>query len=235
MGTWVYLLAVSVSFSALASSFPKVDADLKVYDAHVAAMKSAFDRIPSNLNDKDWVTKKLQHMVDVDQYMRLFLNVIYDHQYADDETKDFWAKFFYRGQSVDRANTLDLKELLKIYEWFKISEFGAIADRNAWLLVQHADHDPDFQREVLSLLDRLTKIGETKPANYAYLFDRVAASSNDLSKRTLQTYGTQGLCVSPGIWQPIPIEDPENLDNRRQSVGLGPQANYVAGFKHICK
>lgn len=228
-------VAVLISFSALASSSPKVEADLKVYDDHVAAMNTAFDEIPPELNNKEWVKTKLQHMVDVDQYMRLFPNVIYDHQYTDDETKDFWAKFFPRWQSVDGINTVDLKKILEIYSWFKISDFGALADSNAWLLVQHADHDPVFQNEVLPLLESLMKVGETNASNYAYLFDRVAASWNDPTKRKLQRYGTQGMCVAPGVWEPIPIEDLPNLDGRRQSVGLGSEAEYVAGFKDICR
>ncbi|MNL37149.1 hypothetical protein D3C87_1592760 [compost metagenome] len=138
-------------------------------------------------------------------------------------------------KKIDFENTEDLKPLLQIYSWFTISEFGRKTDINAWLLVQHADHDPDFQKSVLPTLEKLYPLKETRADNYAYLFDRVAASWNDPSKRKLQRYGTQGMCVGPGTWAPLPVEDEVNLDKRRASVGLGPEADYIAIFKDKCK
>lgn len=216
-------------------SFDRVDADLKVYEATVAKMKSDFGAVPANPQDREWVKKKLAHMVAVDQFMRKFPAVIYEKKYTDKEMKFFWSKFMEKFRTVDLENTVDLKALLVIHGWFRISVFGEKADDNAWLLVQHADHDPQFQSEILVQLEALSKIGETQPGHYAYLFDRVAASWNDLSKRKLQRYGTQGTCVGPQKWEPIPMEDPANVDVRRASVGLGTMAEYLEMFKDVCK
>lgn len=213
----------------------RVDTDLRTYQETVAKMKSGFEAIPANPQDKEWVKKKLSHMVDVDQFTRKFPAVIYEKKYTDQETKYFWSKYIEKSGAVDAENTAALKALLKIHGWFRISTFGAKADDNAWLLVQHADQEPEFQKEVLGELEALYKIGETQPGHYAYLFDRVAASWNDLTKQKPQRYGTQGACVGPQKWEPIPIEDPANLDARRASVGLGPMAEYVRQFKDICK
>ena len=228
------LLLLSTA-SAFAEPFPKVDADLAQYDAEIQRMEGAFAEFPADPQNREWVGKKLQHMVDTDLYMRKFPAVVYDHKYSQEEQTYFFTKFGPKWQQLDQQNTTDLKSLLTIYSWFSISEFGAVADQNAWLLVQHADQDPEFQKVVLVKLEKLYSVNETKPANYAYLFDRVAASWNDPSKRTLQRYATQGTCVGPGKWEPIPYEDPANIDVRRASVGLGTLAEYMGMFKDVCR
>ena len=62
----------------------------------------------------------------------------------------------------------------------------------------------------------------------------VASSSMDPSLREPQRYGTQGHCTGAGTWEPWPCEDPARLDERRASVGLEPEAAYIARFKDIC-
>lgn len=77
--------------------------------------------------------------------------------------------------------------------------------------------------------------GKTDPRNYAYMFDRVAASWNDPTKRNLQRYGTQGTCVGPGKWEPLPMEEPTELDKRRAEVGLPTMAEYQNIMNEFCK
>jgi hypothetical protein len=223
-----------ISNALLASVLSSVDADLKIYDDQIAALNLEFAKVPAKSQAKEWVKIKINHMVKVDQYMRQYWNIPSIHQYTEVEKKEFNIQFSLRSNSVDQENTSDMKELLKIYTWFKISEFGTEIDKNAWLLVQHADHDPSFQKEILIILTELYKKAETNPSNYAYLWDRVAASWSDQNKRTLQRYGTQGRCVGHGVWQPLPVEDPDHLDERRQAVGLGSEAEYIKFFKNIC-
>lgn len=228
------LICILLGITSYASEYPKVDADLAHYDQTVAAMKSDFNSTPANPLDKSWVTQKLAFMYKVDQYMRSVWNIPYNNQYTEAEMKFFFEQFDPRSRAIDIANTQDLKELLKVYQWFKISEFGEIGDNQAWIIVQHADLDPDFQKQVLSILGILYPLKETLPKNYAYLFDRVAASFFDLSKRTLQRYGTQGQCVGSGKWEPIPMEDPKHVDDRRAAMGMSTMAEYMELFKNIC-
>jgi hypothetical protein len=232
----LFFLTLLAAGGAVAESFPKVDADLAEYDAAIETMKAAFAGIPEDAASKDWIAKKLQHMVDIDQHMRKFgMSIPHERQYTEAEKKYFWSQFMNRFLDLDRQNTAELKSLLSTHSWFTISKFGKKCDHNAWLLVQHADQDPEFQKEVLAKLERLYPTGETKAQNYAYLFDRVALASNDPSKRQPQRYGTQGHCLAPGKWQPFPIEDEPNIDTRRAEVGLPPLAEYIAGFQDICK
>lgn len=231
--TFGILFLLATHSFALQSDCGRVNDDLKVYDQHVADLNSVFDKIPVDPNNKDWAKKKLAHMVEVDQYMRNYSNTPFEHQYSEPEKQCFAKEFGIRWALVDSKNTADLKDLLKIYEWFKISEFDAQTDQNAWLLVQHADADPDFQKSVLTILTKLYP-KETSGRNYAYLYDRVAASWNDPKKQTPQRYGTQGMCKGPSQWEPIPIEDPTNLDKRRAEVGLGTEAEYMEQVKTLC-
>lgn len=127
-------------------------------------------------------------------------------------------------RAVDRANTQRLKEIIAQHGWPSISKAGKPGARAAWLLAQHADEDRDFQRSVLAMLVKLPA-GEVEPRNIAYLHDRVT---------TPQRYGTQGSCDDSGKWVAFEVEDPAGLDQRRASVGLGPQAEYVTKVNQYC-
>lgn len=126
---------------------------------------------------------------------------------------------------VDEDNTAWLKTALEAGGWFTISADGEEADKAAWALIQHADKDPAFQTRVLGVLEPLARKGETRPQNYALLFDRVA-----VAQKRPQRYGSQGRCTGAGVWTPFETEDPANLDQRRASMGLRPLAEYVKGI-----
>ncbi|MGC5033622.1 DUF6624 domain-containing protein [Micromonospora sp. DT229] len=136
----------------------------------------------------------------------------------DEPDADLWAC------DVDTDNTAWLAKVIDRYGWPRRSEVGPEAATAAWLLAQHADHDPAFQRRCLALLDEAVRDGEAKPAHLAYLTDRVLRAEGRPQK-----YGTQ-LWLGPdgeGPLQPQPIEDPEQVDERRHSVGLDPLAEYA--------
>ena len=124
--------------------------------------------------------------------------------------------------SVDQRNLAALKALLLTVRWPVISRYGRRADQTAFLIVQHADDDVGFQRQVLVLLESLVTTKETSAENYALLFDRVA-----LSEQKAQRYGSQGECDG-AAWKPREIEDMARLDSRRAAVGLGKLSTYVA-------
>jgi len=126
-----------------------------------------------------------------------------------DDALSAWDK------SIDEDNTTWLKGIVEKYGWPTISDIGPDGSQAAWLLVQHADHDPDFQSQCLALMHALPK-GEVKPANIAYLEDRVRVAQGKP-----QLYGTQ-FYREGGKFAPQPIEDPDNLEKRRQAMGLEP-------------
>ncbi|MFE2639445.1 DUF6624 domain-containing protein [Streptomyces scopuliridis] len=76
-------------------------------------------------------------------------------------------------RAVDAANSEWLRATIGSYGWpgeSMVSPAGASA---AWLIAQHSDHQPDFQRECLDLLAAAVTSGDADPRHGALLEDRV--------------------------------------------------------------
>jgi len=224
---------LAVAEIGVASASPRVDAAIAVFDREIAAREAAFATVDVT-SVTEWVKRKLSHMVDIDQYARHYADTPFQQHFSPDETTEFRRQFNGRAARIDIGNTVAIKELMRTYRWFRISRFGAEAAHDAWLLVQHADRDPALQKKVLAILAGLYPVGEASPADYAYLFDRVASSALNPDQRQRQRYGTQGACVGPGKWEPLPVEDPSHLDDRRRAMGMVTEAEYQTWFKNIC-
>lgn len=87
--------------------------------------------------------------------------------------------------SIAEENTSWLESTVQHDGWPTISTVGEEASQAAWLLVQHADHKPEFQAKCLAIMKLLPE-GEIKLANIAYLEDRVRVAQGKP-----QLYGTQ--------------------------------------------
>lgn len=218
----------------LTSNCAAIDKSLLELQGRIDSAVAAFGPSMASPSDIEWVKRKLTHMVTVDQDIRMvFMKA--NPELTSEERAYAFQKTAALMLAWDQGTARDLKELLSIHQWIKISVFGAQADSDAWLIVQHADHDPEFQASVLSLLEKLFPAGDTSARNYAYLYDRVAVSFHDSSKRRPQRYGTQGTCVGVGKWEPFEIEDPAHTDERRAAVGLTPLQEYISSFQAVCK
>jgi hypothetical protein len=130
-------------------------------------------------------------------------------------------------RAVDAANTARMKTIIAARGWPGRSLVGKDGAQAAWLLVQHADHDPAFQRACLEQLGQAVQAGEADARHHAYLTDRVLLAEGDQ-----QLYGTQFLLAS-GRWQPRPLADPDHVDDRRRRVGLEPLADYRRRFEQL--
>lgn len=123
-------------------------------------------------------------------------------------------------KSIDSKNTRWLADLLTSRGWPGRTLVGDDGAQAAWLLAQHADHDPIQQRAFLEALRAAADQGEATSGHLAYLEDRVRVNAGQP-----QLYGTQFTTAS-GMFGPHPIEDPGHLDERRTQAGLEPFANY---------
>lgn len=117
-------------------------------------------------------------------------------------------------ETVDRRNTERLKTIVDKIGWPSISKVGNEGSSNAWLLVQHADHDPEFQKRCLELMKSEPE-GEISKHDIAYLEDWIAIRDG-----RCQIYGTHFSINFDGQLEPLPIEDPDNVDKRREEMGL---------------
>jgi poly(3-hydroxybutyrate) depolymerase len=132
---------------------------------------------------------------------------------------DAWAK-------TDAANKKRLKEIIARYGWPTVAMVDTDGAEAAWIIVQHADDEPDFQRQALKLMEPLVKTGQASAKNFAYLYDRTHRP---------QRFGTQGICITEGSWQPFEIDDKDDVDKRRKEIGTIPLAEYVALMSKQCK
>lgn len=137
-----------------------------------------------------------------------------------DERKAEYQKLLHAVETADLENTNWLKEIIAKQGWPTFTLVGKDGAQSAWLLVQHADADPKFQRQCLDLMTKLPK-NEMSQKNFAYLTDRVL-----LAEGKKQIYGTQFTTID-GKVQPRPLEDPVNVDKRRAEVGLSTLAEYA--------
>jgi hypothetical protein len=130
---------------------------------------------------------------------------------------------------TDGDNTAWLKADIAVNGWYRISVFGDVPSRAAWLMIQHADREPPFQQEMLALLEPLALEKEVEPWDVALLYDRVAMNTG-----RPQRYGSQGRCVARNVWGPQPLEDEARVDEFRASVELPPLAEYAAHMHRYC-
>ncbi len=127
--------------------------------------------------------------------------------------------------SVDADNLAWLKNVVAEAGWPGQSMVGEDGAHAAWLLAQHADRDPAFQRKCLGLMTEAADRGEASRAELAYLTDRVL-----LAEGQPQEYGTQMTGRKEG-WVPRRLRDPEHVDERRAAMSLGTMAEYIADME----
>jgi hypothetical protein len=116
---------------------------------------------------------------------------------------------------VHERNNSRMREIIAQHGWPGRSVAGEDGCEAAWLVVQHAVLEPEFQRECVPLLERAVASGEAPGWQLAYLTDRVL-----MHEGKAQIYGTQYLPVKGGKSVPYIIADPENVDALRHTVGL---------------
>ena len=174
------------------------------------------NRVPKeNYNYIEDTKRLLTLMYELDQKARQFLT-------KQGVCSNFLTKLFEIMERIDNLNLKFLKILLIENEWISISKFGEIADNHAWLLVQHADNNIEFQTKALGILEQMYQQGETAPKHYGYLFDRVAKN-----RGKPQRYGTQGVFNKEGVWVPNSIENPHELNDRRTTLIMGSFEDYI--------
>ncbi len=149
------------------------------------------------------IALEIKEMVDVDQDMR-----------ERSQTEN------YPGDGVDAKHTERMKEIIEEIGWPTASKVGKEGASNAWLLVQHADHDVDFQALCLELMKN-TPANEVDKTDIAYLEDRVRVNQG-----RGQLYGTQ-FTQKNDEHIPKTIEDEESVGARRAEIGMGPLSEQI--------
>jgi len=186
------------------------------YKKAVAQMDKAIAEFEASLKYPE-LRKELLNMQKEDQKYRLEAMELRKEKGNDDPAvQALWDKV----RAVDYKSTQRMKEIIKEYGWPLASDVGKDGASAAWLLVQHADRQPHFQKKCLPLLEKAFKNGEARGSNYAYLYDRVALK---LGKK--QRFGSQ---ARSGEF--APIENETEVNERRAQFDLGPLEDYAKNF-----
>lgn len=128
-----------------------------------------------------------------------------------------------KQNSIDDANMERLRVIIDKFGWPGFEFAGVPGSRAAFLVLQHA-RDVDVQEKYLPALRYAVSKKDASAADLAFLEDRVR-----LRRGRPQLYGTQLEQQDPPI--PAEIENAEEVDARRLSVGLPPLAEYLESFK----
>jgi hypothetical protein len=149
---------------------------------------------------------------------------------ADVELRDalaadgaLFAGYHPRMQAMHDTHASRLSAILATHRWPGESKVGMDGAEAAWLIVQRAIAQPELQRRALAALQQAAAAGDALPLHAAMLEDRIRC----LEGRP-QRYGTQFDWDEHGQLTPLPPDDPENIDRRRQALGLLSLADDLA-------
>jgi hypothetical protein len=151
---------------------------------------------------------------------------LYRRQMKEAERKHGWsspemAAQIKLMQQFDAINIQKVEKILKKYGWLGKEEIGNQGTEALFLVIQHADLAT--QDNYLPILRQAVKDGKATASDLALLEDRVAVRHGKK-----QVYGSQMIQNNKtGKYYVQPLEDPENVDKRRATVGLPPIAEYV--------
>jgi hypothetical protein len=149
---------------------------------------------------------------------------------ADQEVRERWLKDQNNPALREEAKQLSekqvarLREIIKQYGWPGTSQVGQNAGNGAWLIAQHGGKE--FLHEVLPLMKAAVERGDLRGGDYALSVDRTRIQDG-----LKQVYGSQ-FNTKGDKCEPLPIDDPEHVDERRKAVGLEPIAEYT---KTLCE
>ncbi len=160
---------------------------------------------------------------------RIALESIYDTdaQLVGASMKDRGHDMGVDVELVDERHARLLSRIIEIHGWPTRDRFGLKGVQGAYIAVQHADHDPEFQSWCLGLIQTHVRQGKLPGAFLALMTDRVCLERGDQ-----QLYGTQmtiatrddGSAVAIPL---IPIHEEETLDDRRAELGLPPHSVFT--------
>lgn len=162
--------------------------------------------------------KKLRSLGVKDQTLRFMLPEVANKFGSGSEEENYFWTLIHRQDSINELETL---KILEEHGWVGKSRVGEEANQALWLVIQHAP--VEVQEKYLPLLRKSVAVKESEGWHLAFLEDRVLMY-NDKK----QIYGSQAKWDKvAGKMKIHPIEDVENVNERRATLGLEPIEEYV--------
>lgn len=135
------------------------------------------------------------------------------------ELKDLYNLIDYH----DSVNVAKVLPILNKYGWPSSSIIGDEGPTTLFLVIQHADIT--IQEKYLTTIKDAVQKREIPRSYLALLEDRIA-----ISHGRKQIYGTQVGTDKKGNYYLEPLEDPDNVDQRRSEMGLGTLSEYLENW-----
>jgi hypothetical protein len=140
--------------------------------------------------------------------------------YDSPQIKELWKEIGIK----DSLNLIIVENILQTRGWLGPELVGYSGSSTLFLVIQHSDQLT--QEKYLPMMREASKKGDASRSNLALLEDRVL-----LGQGKRQIYGSQiGTDPETRVNFVLPIEDPENVDERRQLMDLGPLSDYTKYF-----
>lgn len=185
----------------------------------ITLVKANKERLEVNY-DKPLVAK-LDSIYEEDQGLRNQIASV-EAEYGRDskEMKAHWRRIWV----ADSLNQIKVLRILDERGWLGPDVVGPTGSSALFLVIQHADLAT--QEKYLPMMREAVKDGRASGNNLALLEDRVLMRNGKH-----QRYGSQiGRDPETGEHYLSPLEDPDDVDARRASVGLGPLADYLRNW-----
>lgn len=139
------------------------------------------------------------------------------------ELMDQWKLINY----YDSINLIKITQILDTQGWLGSDIVGRQGNTTIFLVIQHSDLA--VQEKYLPMMREAVKSKKASGSQLALLEDRVA-----LRQGKKQIYGSQiGMDETTNKNYILPLEDPDNVDQRRAEVGLPPLADYVSRWNIV--
>lgn len=169
---------------------------------------------PLNENYNDSLSKILLSISESDQKYRMMLDA--ERRPYAQEASDSFKSILKMMRHHDSLNLLKVISLIDSFGWLSPNQVGREANSALWLVIQHSDLKT--QLKYFPMMEEAVKNGKALRSHLAYLEDRIL-----MNQGKKQRYGTQYKLNETSkrmeIWS---VEDPINLNKRRESVGLPP-------------
>ena len=167
--------------------------------------------------------QKLNRSLEVDQ---LAASNAFPPENYSDYSQEKWDLF---KDSIYRSHQNLIAEIIQNNGYPGYSLVGKNGANIAFIIVQHSDHNPEFQKKYLELMEIEVEKGNDDASNYALLTDR-----SNLNNGAKQIYGTQ-VAYNFNISQAYPknLKDSINVNKRRKALGLEPIEIYLNRMSEI--
>ena len=216
-----HYFAIALSLGLRSGNVEKIDMDTNIDNLIKSKWwKDLKKRFVENSTRKIFLNESLRSSL----AERAKLDQQYSQQYRLNSEVD--ANAWKLQETINRRNQVWLDSVVANHGWPSISIVGEEGCIHAWLIVQHADDNPEYQKKYLELVKKLIKTNDIPLSNFAYLQDRVL-----VNECKPQIYGTQysAIYAEDGSINSIefkPINDSKLVDKRRRYMNMVSLEEY---------